>query len=108
MVWFLDGILASLLGGIVCAVISKHRRGATISLAVLLLVLSGVTIAMQAAKPEPTPEQLVRTPETSGIEAMNSANTPLWVAALNPVIGVVGVFAGAALVNPRRRNRSGV
>lgn len=105
IVMFISSIVAALLGGIVCAKIARGRERATLALAVVVLVMGGVSIVMQAAKPEPAPEQLIRTGDTPNFEAMSNARTPLWVAALNPVIGVVGVFAGAALVSPGRRNR---
>lgn len=107
VIMFIDAIVAAILGGITCAKISRSSTGATIALAILIVVLGGVSVAMQAAKPQPTPEQQIRTGDTPNFEAMTNARTPLWVGALNPVIGVLGVLAGAAMVKPRARNHPG-
>ncbi len=43
------------------------------------------------------------TADVSNLEAMQNAVQPLWVAILNPVLGVVGVLLGAGLRRPSVR-----
>jgi hypothetical protein len=44
----------------------------------------------------------VRTADAGNIEAMNNAKTPTWMMLLMPVIGAVGVLAGASLKKEAR------
>ena len=102
------GLIAAIIGGITCAKISKHSKGAVISLIVLGVVLGGVNIAMVAMKPTPSPEDSIRAEETSNWDAMMEAQNhmPVWVAALDPVVGFIGVMAGAMLVCPCRGKKN--
>lgn len=105
-VWIIDTIAAALLGGIVCAKISKHRKGAILSLMLLIAVLGASDVVFRMLKDAPSPDQLVRTGDTPNLEAMQSAQSPMWVYLSNPIIGVVGVMLGAMMVCPDRK-RSG-
>jgi MFS family permease len=95
------GLIAAVLGGITCAKISKHSKGAVMSLAVLVLVLGGLSAIAGLMAERPTGEDAIRGPETSNTEAMMQAQQPAWVLIANPIIGVVGVMLGATLVCPK-------
>jgi hypothetical protein len=86
-------VVAALAGGYVCALIARGGR-APLALACLVLVLGLVTAAMVLNAPPLTEP---RTGDVPNLEAMTKARTPLWVALLNPVIGVAGTLAGARL-----------
>jgi len=84
------GIPPALLGGWVCARIGASHK-AVVALAVLV-ALAGLAIAIPTLKSEPG--VLMRSGDVSNLEAMGRAQTPSWVAFLNPVIGVFGVLVG--------------
>ena len=93
------GFVAALWGGMVAAKIGQGPAAAK-SLAIVVFVLGLVVAVMQmTSKTDPGP----RVGEVSNADAMNKAQTPLWVAFLNPFIGAAGVMAGARRV----RDRSG-
>lgn len=92
------GIIAALLAGITCAKLSMHSKGAVLSLVGVVIVMTFVDLAMKSAKPEPTPDQQIRTGEVALSEAPMLAVSPLWFTIVNPIIGVVGVMAGASLI----------
>lgn len=97
--WLLGSILVSLLaaviGGLVCTWVAADDRGLLMLMALVLVL--GVAVALFEA---PAPEG-IRPPGVSMPEAMNSAQQPKWLAWLNPVLGVVGAFAGSRLVRNR-------
>ncbi len=93
------GLGAATAGGFVCAKLSKGGR-AHRALAVLVLVLGLLMAAGQVVAPKPDPG--VRGPEVSNMEAMMKAQPPLWAALINPIIGAVGVLAGARPAFNRR------
>lgn len=90
---FALGFIGAVLGGWVCAAIARTPT-ATTALAVILLVL-GVVIAIpsftQTVAPKP------RLGPVGHMEAMQSGQTPAWVAVLNPIVGAVGVMLGGRL-----------
>ncbi len=88
-VTFVLGLIAAVLGGFVCARIAPRPRPlyALIGL-VVVLGLIGAVGTMFAEDPGP------RSGDLDNLEAMMSAVTPLWVAFVNPVIGVIGVLLG--------------
>lgn len=96
---FVLGLLAAVIGGVVCAAIAR-RQGPVTALAVVVLVL-GVLLAFPtlSAVPDPAP----RTGDVPNLEAMTKAKTPSWVAFTNPVVGAVGVMLGGRI----RRRRMG-
>lgn len=101
LVMFVVGAAAALLGGVVCAKVSRHRMAATIALSVVVAVLGGIMLAVQAASPPPSQEEALRDGDTPNFEAMSRARTPMWIGVLNPAIGVVGVLLGGAMVRPK-------
>jgi hypothetical protein len=96
------GFVAAIAGGVICAVVAKRGSAAPSVLAGLVLVI-GLGMAgyamTQKGKGEPPPP---RTAETTMLEAMQHAKEPTWVSFLNPVIGVLGVWTGAAMTGRRR------
>jgi len=92
------GFFAALVGGAVCAIVSKRSRGATLSLMALVLVLGILSGVMAMGKEAPTGEDAVRGPETSNTEAMMNAQQPGWILIANPIIGVFGVMTGAMML----------
>ncbi|HVF47646.1 MAG TPA: hypothetical protein VNA17_08785, partial [Pyrinomonadaceae bacterium] len=53
-----------------------------------------ITVAVMAMTPAPTG---ARTPDVPNMEAMTKAQTPIWIALLNPIIGIVGAMIGGRL-----------
>ncbi len=98
---FAVGVVAAITGGIVCAIVSKHSKGAVLSLAGLVLVLGLLLAVMHQFAPEPPPEDLVRAGDVPLMDAAGKARQPDWVAFANPFVGAVGVFVGAMLGCPR-------
>jgi uncharacterized membrane protein YeaQ/YmgE (transglycosylase-associated protein family) len=92
------GFVAAVIGGALARVIDP-RRSTGPALAGLILLLGVLSGAMTLNGPEPGP----RPPEVSSLEAMQRAKSPLWFTLLNPVIGIVGVLAGARLAPRRKR-----
>ena len=86
------GFAAAYAGGRVCARMAHDARGATILIAIVI-VLGVVSVLMPvevAVGPRPD--------DVSMIEAIAGARQPAWLTRLNPVIGVVGVWFGSRKV----------
>jgi hypothetical protein len=66
------------------------------ALAALVVVL-GLTMAMASLNAPEDPTLAVRDGTVASMDAMMRARTPTWAAVLNPVLGVIGVFAGGWL-----------
>ncbi len=96
------GFLAAILGGWVCAAITKNQKAA-MALAGLVLVL-GVLLAIPTLSQEAGG---VRTGDVDNMTAMNSARQPSWLAFLNPLIGAAGVMLGAKLKKSPEQAGSG-
>ena len=98
--WLIGSIVVSLLaaasGGLVCAWVAADDRGVLMLMA--LVVVLGVALALGDVAPA---TDGIRPPELGMTEAMNSARQPRWLAWLNPVLGVLGAFAGSRLVRNR-------
>lgn len=106
VIWALSGLVAALVGGAVCALVSKHPKGAVRSMIVVMLVFSVFQLIGVLMQPGLSEEEQVRTPEltTEQIFERGQQAMPVWIVISNPVIGVVGVMIGASLV--RRKNGS--
>ena len=89
------GIIAALLGGVVSRRVSR-TIAATWALAGLVLVI-GIVSAMPVLRAGPV-ESAARTDAPDMFEAMQQARTPLWLALLNPLIGVAGVLVGGGAI----------
>jgi len=88
------GLVAAAIGGLICIAIAR-KRGAVTALVVVILVLGALSLipALQAAG---APEA-VREGGLSNMAAMMKARQPVWLAVLNPILGVIGVLAGSRL-----------
>lgn len=97
VVWFVGafilGFVAAAIGGYVAALIGQSG-GAKVMIIIMVVisVLGIVGMMMQPTKPDE-----VRTGNVPNLEAMMKAKQPLWVAVVNPIVGVLGVLAGAGL-----------
>ena len=97
---FAVGAIAATLGGIVCAVIAAGPKSHYVFATLVLLGGIGELVSLTFREtPDPAP---VRTADTTQLELMEHPSQPLWVAGVNPVIGVVGVLGGSVLIRGRR------
>ena len=94
---FALGLLASVLGGYVCARIARAATPPKVLAGVVLVIglLSAIPVLMAAATPAET-----RTGEVGNLDAMMKAKQPAWVAVANPFVGLAGVLLGARLRRP--------
>ena len=86
-------LIGGIIGGLVCAAISKSK-GACTALVVLVLVVGLIGGIMTAMKEHPS---AARSGDVSTLEAMTLAQTPAWLCFVNPVLGAVGVMLGARM-----------
>jgi len=93
VVSFVLGLLAAVVGGVVCAVLARRSRP-PLALAALVLVLGLLMAVPVATAPKPT-SQPARTAAVGNFEAMRQARQPVWVALVNPFLGAAGVLLGA-------------
>jgi uncharacterized membrane protein len=86
-------LVGGIIGGLVCAAISKSKGASTALLVVVLVVglIGGITTAM---KEHPA---TARSGDVSNLEAMMKAQTPAWFCFVNPVIGAIGVMLGSRM-----------
>jgi hypothetical protein len=85
---------AAIVGGFLCASVSR-TKSAPIVLAILLLILGVVGAVLM-----PPPGDLAPQPRPGNVgnfEAMQNASTPPWIEWLVPFVGAAGVLAGAHL-----------
>ncbi|MCL4197113.1 MAG: hypothetical protein KJZ69_06435 [Phycisphaerales bacterium] len=94
---FAVGLVAAILGGLVCSTIASRGSQAPRVLAGLVLVL-GIVMSVPAMMKEP--DASPRPSEMTMQDAASKARQPMFSYILNPIIGAVGVLAGAAM---RRR-----
>lgn len=87
------GFIGAIVAGYVAKLIGKSA-GAVKILAGIVLVLGILMAIMIAVSPKPSE---ARSADTPNMEAMSKAQTPLWVAAINPIIGFAGVLIGGSL-----------
>jgi hypothetical protein len=92
---FVLGLVAAIVGGFVCASISKGGK-APLALAGVVLVL-GLLLALSVVMSPNTNAANTRAANVPNLEAMQNAKQPTWVALLNPLIGAIGVIVGARL-----------
>ena len=87
------GLVAAILGGLVCVLIAK-RPTPPLVLAGIVLVLGLLLAAAQMVAPL-TDRVHVRDVALGNFEAMQNAQQPTWVTFVNPFLGAVGVVLGA-------------
>ena len=83
-------LLAAIVGGKVCRMISNRKIAS--ALLVALVVVLGLVSAVPALYA--VEGNAVRTGDVSNLQAMMNAKEPKWVSVLLPVIGVIGVLIG--------------
>ncbi len=83
------GLLAAVLGGIVCARLAHDQKAVWIL--IVIVVALGVVAALAPVQGVAGP----RPDEVSMMEATVSASQPAWVTWLNPVLGAVGAWLGS-------------
>jgi len=87
-------LLAGMIGGLVCAAISKNKRTCQVfAFIVFFLGLLACIPAMQRSPDAPN----TRAGEVSNLEAMGLAVSPMWLHILTPVVSAAGVLLGARL-----------
>ena len=85
------GLLAAVVGGIVCRKVAGDGRG------VLMLIALVVVLGVANALFQPPATGAVRAEDVAMLEAAGSAEQPGWLAWLNPLLGLVGILLGARL-----------
>ena len=93
MVSFVLSFIAAVIGGYAAALAGKGILAAKIlaGIMVVLGALMAVGVALTPAPTDPRPANL------PNMEAMMKAQTPLWVALANPIIGAVGAVVGGRM-----------
>ncbi len=86
-------LIGGIIGGLVCAAMSKSK-GACTALVVLVLVVGMMGAVMTAMKEPPSAN---RSGDISNLETIKNAQTPAWLCYVNPVLGAVGVMLGARM-----------
>jgi peptidoglycan/LPS O-acetylase OafA/YrhL len=87
-------LCGSILGGYVCAAVSKSKRTCQVFAGIVLIVLILFFFCIPKMR-DPTPH--VRAGEVSSMDAMRLTQMPIWMHLLNPVLGAVGVLLGARM-----------
>ncbi|MEE8134368.1 MAG: hypothetical protein V3T56_04895 [Gemmatimonadales bacterium] len=88
------GIIAAVAGGYVCIAIGKDPVAIMWLLTLVLVLGFGIAI-LQVFGPE-VPMR-VRPANVSMGDAMSGAQQPLWLAFLNPILGIIGILLGARM-----------
>lgn len=86
------GTIAAIVAGFVASMISK---GAPKVLALIILILGGITVIMMGMAPKGEQEPRVAT--VSNFEAMTKAQEPLWLMVISPIVSIAGVLIGGGL-----------
>lgn len=94
LISLIAGIIAAVAGGYVCIAIGKDPVAIMWLLALVLVLGLGIAI-MQVFGPE-VPVR-VRPANLSMGDAMSGGQQPLWLAFVNPILGVIGVLMGARM-----------
>ena len=83
----------AIVGGFVCAAISKNKRTCQVLAAIVFIL--GIAVCIPAMREDPTPRP--RTGDVPNLQAMQQAQTPVWMHILSPFIGAIGVLLGARM-----------
>jgi cytochrome bd-type quinol oxidase subunit 2 len=86
-------IAGAILGGWICARVSRSRRTVLV-FAAIVFVVGMIAAYSTLRKPEPGP----RDPNLTVIEAIKKGREPNWFALLNPFLGVGGILLGGCCV----------
>lgn len=82
----------SMLAGYICATISRSKRTCELFAAIILIIL--ILFCIPKLR-DPSPH--VRAGDVSFMDSMRLTQMPVWMHALNPVLGAVGVLLGARM-----------
>jgi len=85
----------AILGGYLCAAVSRSKRTCELFAAIVLIML--VLFCLPKMR-DPNPH--VRAGDVSFVDAMRLMQMPLWMHMLNPVLGAIGVLLGARMRKP--------
>jgi hypothetical protein len=85
------GLIGGLLGGWVCAAISKSK-GACMAFAGIVLAIGLIISITTKMKEHP---ETARTGDVPNLEAMQKAQTPTWLCLINPFVVAAGIMFGA-------------
>ena len=88
-------LISGLIGGLMCAGISKNRTTGLV-FAVIVLVLSFAFALPNIMKEHPP---VARSGDVGKLQAMQMAQPPAWLCTLNPILAGVAVFAGTRMKN---------
>lgn len=95
---FVLGLAAAVIGGWLCAVVSRGSKAPSVLAGIVLVLGALMVFPVLRANREASPP---RTADVPNLEAMSKARQPTWIAIANPLLGCVGVLLGARL----RRDR---
>lgn len=87
------GLIAAVAGGYVAALVGKGQTAVKVLVAIVLVmgILTLLAVLMSPAAAD------VRAADVPNLEAMSKAQTPLWAAIMNPILGIVGALIGGRL-----------
>jgi hypothetical protein len=88
-------LAAAFAGGRTCAAIAKDPRGPTYLMGLVFVLGVVFAIPVLTAAPDAMSALGPRPEELPMMDAMSRAQQPVWIALLNPVLGVAGVWLGA-------------
>ena len=89
--------LAALAGGYLCVLIARNEK-APLALCGLVIVFGALALAFENPAADTRPTQ--RAADVPRLEAMRNSRQPMWVMALMPVIGVIGIMLGSRVGRP--------
>ena len=87
----LISICSAILGGYVCAAISKSMRACQV-LALIVLVL-GILLCLPKMREDP----VNRAGDVPALQVMQLAQMPVWAHVLTPILGAIGILVGARM-----------
>jgi len=88
-------LVTAVIGGLVCALISKGGK-APLVLAVVALAI-GFTLGAVHIATQPADTHELRTATVPNLEAMTKARHPTWVIFAGPIIAAIGIGIGGKL-----------
>ena len=100
------GLAAAIPGGMVSAAISSDRR-ALQALIGLIVVMGALSAWPALAGAGEAVVSSARPDTVSMFDSMSNARQPVWIALLNPVLGIVGVIIGSRWWRARSASRGG-
>jgi peptidoglycan/LPS O-acetylase OafA/YrhL len=93
----IGGLLAAIIGGMVCKVIARDSR-ATIALAAIVLALGAISAVANMNRPDPP----ARTGTPTITDLQTHGKEPTWFAISKTVLAIAGLLIGSSLITGRR------